>query len=936
MSLIQIIFYFFIFHISNQFNFDFSNIKDLCSEFETMTIDGVVYLTNFLINQSKINNEIEDINKNTSILQLYQYYWENKSLLIEKIKNSSLHNLNFTILKKEYLKLRFNIREKINNTITESFKNFIQNQPREYKIRWVINMENYQIKNGSIKAKFGGIVDYVNFKSNEFLEEMILNSVKENNMTFDIFEEQIIGLRKEIRSVVLYIGNEKNKNYLKQMYLRIYKFKIDRGGNDFIYNKIDEYLKNEDEKYLSSQLQYIIFGEMRDLTEIDFFIDKIEYSGHRLIDCNQELEKSEEEDLKNMALYSERIHKIAFNETKSFSYLDEYVNKIPNEYLKLYINKTINEIPELNDFSRFKHIENREREDILRNILSLINTLSHDAILRMMINLFHIEKESIFNDDEFMDNIFFNSNSEIQNFFSKKIKEYSYLKDFEMFLFKAEPNHFYTDMFYKYRKKFPEYILKEILTALSDYCYDKPPIIRFENINLMKKKQLLENIESILNTHYELKNFEKFYSITKHIKGMNCYANFADFIIVHSNEELRKWVYKLQNYVKKKNNYENIYYRLDFDMCNPHTCLNDIDKENILNTIFLYQELYPELRNYSIFINVIGKSKFQNKIEKLNITEIRNYAKKLYQYYSIKSYRIKPYTEQFFSNKTFIDYINETDDIDSLKLFINRVVVIYPELQIDGILKEVLNSTLFNETLTNDELEKFLNNYSEDIESLKTILYALLRYSNGTNNKEFFIPEDKNFADLKVEFIKIFLQNKFLNTSWNFVRLLNGNNDLLYGGLLSLLSRLNDKQLTKIAIFYKKKFDFIEFEKYSNGLKIMVLFDILNSEEIDKDELFEIIEFNKLLPIDLKGIPKYKLIQYALICEYYVRENNEISKYGSIYNNLYTITRQEIEDYINSTYNKIPSNIKTVEDFDMYANYLEFDKKEINVEIYSY
>ena len=73
-----------------------------------------------------------------------------------------------------------------------------------------------------------------------------------------------------------------------------------------------------------------------------------------------------------------------------------------------------------------------------------------------------------------------------------------------------------------------------------------------------------------------------------------------------------------------------------------------------------------------------------------------------------------------------------------------------------------------------------------------------------------------------------------------------------------------------------------------------------------------------------------------MICEYYVREKNETSKYGSIYNNLYTITREEIEDYINSTYNNIPSNIKTVEDFDMYANYLEFDKKEINVEIYSY
>ena len=73
-----------------------------------------------------------------------------------------------------------------------------------------------------------------------------------------------------------------------------------------------------------------------------------------------------------------------------------------------------------------------------------------------------------------------------------------------------------------------------------------------------------------------------------------------------------------------------------------------------------------------------------------------------------------------------------------------------------------------------------------------------------------------------------------------------------------------------------------------------------------------------------------------MICEYYVREKNKTSEYGSIYNNLYTITREEIEDYINSTYKVIENIIKSVDDFNMYSNYLEFDKKEINVEIYSY
>jgi hypothetical protein len=100
-------------------------------------------------------------------------------------------------------------------------------------------MENYLIKKDNITVKFGGIVDYVNFKSNEFLEEMILNSVKGNNISFDIFEEKIIGLRKEHGHIISYITSENSTNYLKQLYLRIYQFKVEQGGNDFIFSKIN-------------------------------------------------------------------------------------------------------------------------------------------------------------------------------------------------------------------------------------------------------------------------------------------------------------------------------------------------------------------------------------------------------------------------------------------------------------------------------------------------------------------------------------------------------------------------------------------------------------------------------------------------------------------------------------------------------------------------
>ena len=207
MLLIQIIFYSYIFRISNQYVFNFSNITDFCSELSTMTIDGVVYLTHFVINKSDINTTFQ-INNTTSILELYNEIWKNKKSFLTKIYNYQSININFTNLISEFN----NLKVKNTSDYIENYKKFIKGQPREYKIRWVINMENYQINEGNIKAKFGGIVDYVNFKSNEFLEEMLLNSVKDYNMSFDLFEEKIIGLRKEYSNVRMYIVNKSRKN----------------------------------------------------------------------------------------------------------------------------------------------------------------------------------------------------------------------------------------------------------------------------------------------------------------------------------------------------------------------------------------------------------------------------------------------------------------------------------------------------------------------------------------------------------------------------------------------------------------------------------------------------------------------------------------------------------------------------------------------------
>ena len=84
------------------------------------------------------------------------------------------------------------------------------------------------------------------------------------------------------------------------------------------------------------------------------------------------------------------------------------------------------------------------------------------------------------------------------------------------------------------------------------------------------------------------------------------------------------------------------------------------------------------------------------------------------------------------------------------------------------------------------------------------------------------------------------------------------------------------------------------------------------------------------------SLRRNQLIKYALLSEYYVRESNKLNEYGSIYNNLYTLSNNEMEDYINKTYPVVEHFIKSVNDFELYSHILGFDKRETNINNYSY
>ena len=240
---------------------------------------------------------------------------------------------------------------------------------------------------------------------------------------------------------------------------------------------------------------------------------------------------------------------------KSFSYLEEYVNMIPIQYLKKkYIIEIMIEVPELTDTKKFKYIDDLDKINVISHIFSLLDKQPYDTILRMMINLYHLEEKNILNDDKFINEIFFYSKSEIRDYFVQKIYQYDYLQTVNLFRIKAEPHAIFPKLFYRYRNNFEESTLKKWLKDLNEYKFQKSSVIRFEDIYLKKKEELLNHIDEILNL-YKV-NFRNFTVITKNKTEDNIYANFPDFLRVHSNEELRKFVYKLENYIKKYYNYK--------------------------------------------------------------------------------------------------------------------------------------------------------------------------------------------------------------------------------------------------------------------------------------------------------------------------------------------------------------------------------------------
>ena len=293
--------------------------------------------------------------------------------------------------------------------------------------------------------------------------------------------------------------------------------------------------------------------------------------------------------------------------------------------------------------------------------------------------------------------------------------------------------------------------------------------------------------------------------------------------------------------------------------------------------------------------------------------------------------------------KTFDEWLLSESDESKIKRYIFKIMAIFPELNIESVLIEVINLYDFKEKYTYSEFTKVLNDLidNKSNDTLYDLTYRFIRYSNETlptRYKRDINVESSTRAYLQYYIEKLFNLSMTLNNNFNLAKLVYGFDYLLYGGVMPFIIRLSNTKLIELFNSIKQSYKEIKidnFESLSHDQKITILYNIIEQHREYKDinKLKSIITFKKIETvsnnsISFNNISKQCLISYSLVVEKFIRDKDLLNQYGSIYRYVQDITREEIEDYIANGYEIIKERITSLEDFEIYSNINYFHTSE--------
>lgn len=857
----------------------FSNTQDFLSQLSNASIDELVYILTKLEKEYGIRNYESPEKK---------YSADRPKLLLDISKIMDEKKINSETLSVRVLK------DQLKRTASEE----IETSEWYQKVIWVINADLYYLRMQMRKPQLGGIIDYVNYLNKDQLNQYLydlLQKIPSFEEDYSLFEKEIINRKPFPEDLIQYLENQ-NITTLNEWGVRIYLY--------FKLNDIPKCNEIGDVFNISNPQQAFLYinkflSSLETTKDYDNFFKYIVYNNHSFPLLMDTLKKKPIGDIKLVSKYVESYHRKATKNSQSFDHLHIYISKIPKHYLMEYIINESKTHPELNEENRAKDLNQIQTIASLSNVNNMLMKMERDVILRWAFNIYHYfdssEKSSI--------NQYIYSQSterileELMNYLKKKTVDYSINEISKLGESKND-----TEEFLSLLSCYPPVIQKKWLIKLQEH-HQTTSNSPASTVDLQNPSEIKENLfRYIIIYKFDRASFVKL--IDNQDDGYTLpYGNYATFFYSIKTKELLVWLRKVEEFIKSKKRLTTIMGGIKFfDDSN----IKQLDKVKIVEQLLTYIELFPELKDIKVFDEVIGMYRIHLKIHNADIHSLNQYVIALRKYHDIKliQYKTSESDERDINN-----FISSADQCH-IKLYILRILVIFPELNIDSVWNTVieLGKDFLNTKYDQNTLFEYLNELPKE----KLVYYCkqCSRYTNAL--KQTYIQDDclsKDKSALLWNTITIVFgnENEILKRNINFYRLMTGSEEMIYGGLEPFIFRQPIENLDliitnlPIQLLDNEAIDrnaLLNVDRNSKIEKIMSI--IYKNNLIDLKMIDDYLDTSKTNK-ELYDLSKTKLGKYSLAAEYQVRiqkGNQLLENYEIVSDKYLQMTKNELIRYI--------------------------------------
>lgn len=759
-----------------------------------------------------------------------------------------------------------------------SIDSIIKNGERQFLFKWAINAEKYKRRVTETSYYLGGLIDYAQFMKLSELKSYISKTIIEYPGVLgkrDYFDQEILNIKPYKESVF---------QYIQEAPLDVLRFWI---------NNLDQYLttvlhlspqfghedtlKPDNPKAILQKNMYNIIKDHKELLEIEYFIQIIDYKNIKYIplSLNYQTEKSIREISFGCEEYNRKQKKL----TKSFRNLIQYHAKIPIERLTAYSLTIINEYPELSNFKLIDDLKQNNKRQNFGKVKDNIYLLSRKELIAYVLNARTIENQTDkFQED--LDIIFRMKDEELREMLINIGKRNPSLQTQIKMKSITELNNNSLSLWFE---QMPQNILGEIAINLTQLSSKKEAFFTkffLESSDEVIQKKIM-TLSDALNISSPIGIENKIMNNT----GL-LYNGMYDYFKAINKETLYVWIKQFEQLHRQKKQLTSIIGGISNKKA---------EKKHYIGKLFYYLDNYPQFKDpkkFDIFVDLYKAHELvyhnETKTELIKIAiAFSNYHK-----------RISP-NLQYSMN--IYNYQLDKVDINFLYFYIFKIMAIYPELNLPFIFKTIIEEP--NKT----NITEFLSLLFGD--GIYYVAKNIQKYHNAQND----LKDTTKLEEYDDNRLKYYIQTKYFENKElqiDFPRLVSGQNQYLYWNNEEFFSRQVKKDLIifaeRMELYRKSDIEYIFKEMNEDKLKEYLnmkmnvlkelhnttLFDqVINYVQEDNTVTKEYIEmFNKL--------PRQKLMQFSLIAANFYFIDHSTSLYPKVFSFLISATRNEMIRYI--------------------------------------